>query len=33
LGFFIDLIPPAILGALGLTQPVIKMSTRTISWG
>jgi hypothetical protein len=31
--FFIDIIPPAALMALGTTQPVTKMNTRNISWG
>jgi hypothetical protein len=33
LEFFIDIILPAALMALGLTQPLTEMSTRNISWG
>jgi hypothetical protein len=31
--FFIDLNPSDCTMALGLTQPVIEMSTRSVSWG
>ena len=33
LKYFIDIILPVSLMALGLTQPVTEMSTRNISWG
>ena len=33
LEFFIDIILPAALWPLGSTQPLIEMSTRSISWG
>jgi len=33
LEFFIDIILPAALWPLGLTQPLTEMSTRNISWG
>ena len=33
LEFFIDIILPAALWPLGLTQPLTEMSTGNISWG
>jgi len=33
LGFFIDLILPGRPMALGSTQPLTKMSTRSVYWG
>jgi len=33
LDFFIDIILPAAVWSLGLTQPLTEMSTRNVSWG
>jgi len=33
LEFFIDIILPATLMALGLTQPLTELSTRNVAWG
>jgi hypothetical protein len=33
IGFFIDMNPSDCIMALGSTQPLTEMSTRSISWG